>query len=245
MHAGQRSALGMGTSEGQTRYGMDAMPAGAFAVPPSTREGGGSTRWLPWSKSGKDVGEAVILAPSNYPGNKWNSAANPFRNYFFKLFLTVPVLYQLALLIMIMIESFQKDINPGNLNFMFSSFVWWILIMTNMIASACAAVAAAFLERMKKAMKDKAEQDYPPPPQDFKLFLVSFLFNAASYAIYQFYYSSTGFSSLDQRQYFFAQAIFLALGAWTVLRDVVMLMASKMEMPDNIQRPMPVAASGY
>jgi hypothetical protein len=124
------------------------------------------------------TGEHAQLVPHDFPNNRWNHGQYPWRGRFFTMMFALSYLAYAAFAGMMITELLQTDFtHKWDMNY------WWAFTLSTAIISFVGFVATCFLNAKKRPIDQKNMQDYPPPPQDWRIAGLGLLMYACAFGL--------------------------------------------------------------
>lgn len=124
------------------------------------------------------VGEHVGYIPSDAPANRWNSTAFRYRGWLCKSVFVLMLLYYAFILAFALYE-----LSRSNYDHAWSINDWWWWTLVFMLVGFLDVCLSIFLHVKKMPLDRKAEQNWPPPPQDWKVILVGFMLTIPTFVL--------------------------------------------------------------
>lgn len=173
------------------------------------------------------VGEHVGFLPSSAPENQWNATGHPYRLRLVRWLLGFPLLYFVFTFAMTIAEF-----TPGDYDHIFSVKTWWWLDLVNMVLAALMTLFSIFLDMQRKPVDRKQEQEWPTPPQDYRILLGTTIAMTISFAFIWHLNDLSSPAAILYLHIFLNAGFARGLGCLFALRDVIMTIRCPMTMPD-------------
>lgn len=175
------------------------------------------------------TGERVGFIHSSDPQNQWNHMAYPWRGHFFNSFFGLSYLFFGGLLIMAIIELAQSDFDHY-----LSERNWWWITLAFMITAFLNLVSTVFLFTKKAPIGEKQNQNFPPPPQDWRVNTLGFLLSAATFAMAAYLDSLSNPTPIRYTNLFRNVSIGVLLSTFTFLMSLIITIRMPISMPKAI-----------